>query len=735
MSTYLVKSLNLLVVIASLTACDFIKPISMDLPRHLPEAPQASRKSIDAKAIHQQPRQKPHRQLMSSLTQQEIQLLTPEISEQIKLPQNPVTINIDAMPLKDFIHLALAEILDLTFEVDASVATRVDPVTIHVTKPLKSRDLLDMVDQTLRALDVFLAWSPEGLRVLPISKASSSVPQVLSENAKMLLKLGRSMTIIPLKYASPQEALAFVRHFMDTGQVGDVSANTRLNALVVIGMPDRIAAYQQAIELIDRPSFAKKKLTLLRPVYWLAEPLAKTLTELLQAQNIPVSKTGEEHGVHLIVVKPINAVVVVSPEQAWVSLIDNWLETLDNADAIGGEENNTYLYFVKHGNAQGLGQVLGGMLSDESISRNDQPDTSESPLAAGEFSERSRGQSSFDTDATNDRSSTRARNPASADYGITGTQSKSKNRAKGSVSVVQGTDLRVIVDNERNALIFVGSSRAYQSAYNLLQQLDRMPRQILIEATVADISLDNLKQLGVEWQYKHDDGDTSGVLGTLGGLALASASGGLSYALVNKSVGIEARVRALVQDGSAKILSSPRLLTKDNEQATIQVGTQVAVVGSDIGSVQASNDFSGNPNLLRSYKYVDTGVILKFTPTILDGGQVELELSQEVSEADTEKSASTPPIFKRLVETVMVADSGQTIMIGGLITHNEARNETKVPLLGDIPWLGHLFKYETRRDRVTEMVILITPHVINSSADAAYLTDAFQKQLHWEAKE
>ncbi|MEQ1527915.1 MAG: secretin N-terminal domain-containing protein [Methylococcales bacterium] len=713
MSTYLVKSLNLVASVALLTACDFIAPINMDLPNHLPEAPRAAAAAVtNPQAGEQVALSKRRSQPLSSLPEREWRVLTPELTEKLKLPQQPVTINIDAMPLNEFIHLALGEILGLTFEVDASIATRTDPVTIHVTEALKARALLDMVEQALRTLDVFLAWSPEGLRVLPISKATSSVPQVLSENAKMLLKLGRSMTVIPLHYASPQEALAFVRHFMDTGQVGDVSANMRLNALVVIGMPDRIAAYRQAIELVDRPSFANKKLTLIRPVYWQADLLAKVLTEFLQAQSVPVSKAGAEYGVHLLVVKPINAIVVVSPEQSWTNMVDNWLETLDTAEA-AGEENNTYVYFVKHGNARGLGQALGGVLGEKNT-ESDKPDTSQSPMQSGQLS-------GGLTNSGNDNGEL-GMSTASAPT------SKTDNSRKDSVDVVEGKGLRVIVDNERNALIFVGSSRAYRAAYNLLQQLDRVPRQILIEATVADISLSKTKELGVEWEYQHDNG--IGTLGTLGGLGLAAATGGLSYAYIDKLAGITAKISALIKDGSAKVLSSPRLQAKDNEEASIQVGTEVPVISSEISNTASGISPTGT-NLLRGYRYISTGVILKFTPTILEGGQVELKISQEVSEAGN-STTSTPPIFKRQVETVLVADSGQTVMIGGLITHNEGLDIQKVPILGDIPLLGQLFRTESRSDRVTEMVVLITPHVITSSADAAYLTDAFQKQLHWE---
>nr|WP_239649592.1 type II and III secretion system protein [Methylocucumis oryzae] len=164
----------------------------------------------------------------------------------------------------------------------------------------------------------------------------------------------------------------------------------------------------------------------------------------------------------------------------------------------------------------------------------------------------------------------------------------------------------------------------------------------------------------------------------------------------------------------------------------MQVGSQVAVITSNLSNTQSAND-SGT-NLLANFTYVDTGVILGFTPTILEDAKVELKISQEVSEAGT-SSNNTPPIFKRKVETVLTANSGETIMIGGLITHNEDVTDTKVPWLGDIPVLGWLFSTLSRSDKSTNMVILITPHIVSNSAEAAYLTKSFQEQMNWNVKD
>ncbi len=691
---YLVKNLSWLGCLCIINACT-LRQFDLQLPETLPEPVKSTvTTSVKPEEDIAKPAEKgleilPH--LSKKLTE-----TTAQRPLTLKLPTKDISVNVDAMPLNSFIHLALGEIMKLSFEVDASIANRQEPVTLHVTRPIKAELLLDMVEQALRAYDIFLAWSPQGLRVLPVSKASAAVPVVISDRAKMLLNHGRSMVIIPLRYTSPTEALGFVRHFLPT-DINDVIINPRLNALVVIGMPDRIQAFQQAIDLVDVPSFAHKKVVLIRPVYWQAGELAKSLTKLLKAQDVPVSQNDAEPGIRLIVVEAINAIVIASAESSWLRLINQTIEQLDTAEA-GGEETNSYVYFVKNTSAKGLGSVISEILGSRLTNPSDTKSTADS--------------------------SAQIANPATATSATTD-KKPSETSALMINNNVAAKGLKVVVDNERNALIFIGTARAYRTAYHLLQQLDREPRQILLEATVADITLEDTLNLGVDWVFSNQN-STSTTPNAVGSM-LSLGGGGLVYAY-NTANSVLTKINALANNGKARILSSPRLLTKDNEQASIQVGTQVAVVGSEISNVQAGGQ--ATPNLLRSFTYVNTGIILTFTPTILDDGKVELKVTQEVSDAGA-SSTNTPPINTRKVQTVLIAESGQTIMIGGLIKSNETINDSKVPWLGDIPWLGHLFSNVKRTDNATNMVVLLTPHIVTSSAEASYLTKEFQKQLQW----
>jgi general secretion pathway protein D len=356
----------------------------------------------------------------------------------------------------------------------------------------------------------------------------------------------------------------------------------------------------------------------------------------------------------------------------WITV---WVDQLDTPEA-AGDSMQSFIYQVKNSNAKELGAVIGQVI----------------------------GQQSSDSAETE--------NAAAVGQGQAGRPG-----------------LRMVVDETRNSLVFIGSAGEYAIAYQLLQELDLPAKQVLIEVTIADISLDKTSQLGVEWQFTdyNSNGEINNVISTLGGLGAGSA--GLLFTAFDSRGDVKVRLNALAEDGDARILSNPKLLALDNEEARIQVGQQIAVISSEIADTNSPTPGAGD-NVLRTFNYIDTGVILSFTPTVMADGIVRLKVYQEVSSAGPSLD-NTPPINKRTIETTLVAHSGQTVMIGGLITHNTTSQENKVPVLGDLPILGGLFKSTQKTDTSSEMIVLITPHVIESAAQAAQLTQAFREQLDW----
>jgi len=613
-----------------------------------------------------------------------------DTSQSLDLPSGLLSLNADAMPLNRFVHMALGDVLKLSFEVDAVVANKKDPVTLHVSKPVTARRLLAIIEAALDMYDVGLVHADHGLRVLPRSKIRTMPATIRSKAA--LLQQGQVIEVIPLTYAKMSELKSLGGSLFQLGKFGTVSYNKRLNAVVVIGDSSRIQRFREIIDFLDRPGLKNHYLRLVRPIYWSAEDLTRELSKVLKVQGIPVAdKADDAAALTILAIKPINAMLVASPQRQWMRLAEAMIGRLDGPEA-AGPGRRTFIYFPRHRNADELGRLISQALGGKARASATKPVTAKASEGAAKP----------------------VRKPAGGEP----------------VASYQQGGLNVVVDKKRNALVFVGTSSAYQKAVPILDRLDIPPRQVLIEVTVADVSLDNTNQLGVEWQLVNVDNSSkvTGVLGTLGGLGVGAA--GLSYTLANTLGNVRAKINALASKGKAKILSSPTLLAMDGETAHMQVGTQISVLTQEISSVQAGAGAGTGTSLLRSFKYIDTGVILDISPTITDYGTIRMKLKQEVSEPGAGGGAS-PPISKRVVDTVLVAETGQTVLLGGLITHNDARSRTQVPLLGDIPWLGSLFRNETKTDRSTELIILITPHIIRSKEDAAYLTNAYRKRLGW----
>lgn len=246
--------------------------------------------------------------------------------------------------------------------------------------------------------------------------------------------------------------------------------------------------------------------------------------------------------------------------------------------------------------------------------------------------------------------------------------------------------------------------------------------------TVAEVTLDDSTQLGVEWAFKMANLDINGKSrtvqgGTLGGLGIGK--GGLTVTTLNSVGDTNMIINALASNNRASVLSSPRIMARNGEYASIQVGQEVPILTSQ----QSNANTSGG--VLQTVQYRSTGVILKVKPVIHSGDRIELEVYQEVSSAASTSTGITtsPTISQRKVETRLTLRDGSTILLGGLIGGSTSAGDSGIPLFKDIPLIGQLFRTNTDSRKKTELLILITPYVINDDIEAEAITSAFRNQV------
>jgi len=311
-------------------------------------------------------------------------------------------------------------------------------------------------------------------------------------------------------------------------------------------------------------------------------------------------------------------------------------------------------------------------------------------------------------------------------------------------------EVRLVADEVSNSLVILATKQDYEEVRKVLRDLDVVPRQVVIEVLIAEISLNKGMDMGLQSVIAN-----SGAVGAVPSPAPTSSSGTSSSLLntvqaanVNETVlkrlfdvGSTGALTAIITDQSSfrftltalaeanrlKVLASPHVLTADNREASINIGRSIPIITSTQQSTLAT------ANLVQQVQYRDTGVILNILPQINADGLVNMQVRQEVSEVDDGFSSTTgsPAFIVRTAETTAVVQDGDSLLIGGIIQETTSRRRSGVPYLMDIPVLGQLFRMDSSDVRRVELIILLTPHVVRSRAEALEVTQTYKDRL-WD---
>jgi len=612
---------------------------------------------------------------------------TSGLEKALGLPEEPVKLNADALPVNHFINLALGDVLGVNYIVDNDLSENSAPITLRVNKPVKASRMLGLVEEVLQVNGIALVREDDLIKVIPASKTNNQTPELLSQSVEPMLRYGKVAQIIPVYYLSINQASTMVSNLLREGGGGTVLVQTHLNSLMVVAKQKEIKRVEELLAKLDVPSKSASHMTLVTPRYKTAAMLAKELKAALDAASIPAVVGRGTHGV---ILTPVNSeqLLISSSTKAWLRVAQEWIKRLDIPEKIEGK-NGVYAYYMKNTKAADAWNVISTIFGGkEAKGGSSQPATKQNIVESAQSNGVKPGNIGFQN------------------LGSSNT---------GSMSVVD-KDFRVVIDNKRNAIIFQGQYTDYQRLIELLKFVDQRPRQVLLQATVAEVKVEDGYSFGTEFNTSEGDvtGGTNGLIQTVGNLTLNGVFGDFT-----------AKFSAALDSGKAQVLSSPRIIAMDQEPARINIGEQIQV---KTGEVSGGGD---DATATITYQYVDVGITLDITPTINQNGLVELILSQEVS-SQGGKSGDSIPINRRSLQTRLLADSGDTVYMGGLISKDNNSSKKKVPLLGDIPILGGLFSYSEESQNSTELVLLITPYVINSRDEAQFYTKSFKQLTGWE---
>lgn len=653
----------LLTLLAGCAAQAPLIPPPLELPARPAAAPGVPAEAVAAAArTGETPRPPPPERLQAGQPPARQLLAVPEMEEA------NITLAFEQLPLPDFVQAVYGTILKKNVALDPAVMSRTDLVTLRTGGPQTPSQVGHAVRLLLQSYGLAVFDIGGLVRVVPDSAKVGYSPEILRGRAlpQTPASLRPIFQLVELQAVRNPDVANWVRTLF--GDKVKLQEDSSRNAVLLSGTAADVRAALEVIQVLDQPLMKGRHSVRINPLYWSADDLAKKLVDVLVAEgyaaSLPVAAGGIVWPVTVMPMAGANAIFVFSLSPEILDHAAAWARELDQPNE-KGVGRNLFSYPVQYTDAESLAKTLQQLLAP-------------APAVAG-------------------AAAPAAGKPAAA--------------------------VQVVVDRASNTLIIQGGSEDHGALRSLLQTLDKPAREALIEVTVAEVQLKDNLELGVEWLIKDlGIGKYAGPAGTLGGLGLGSA--GFNAQFFDSGGDLRGLVNALASNNRATILSSPRIVAKNGESASIQVGQEVPIITSQQTDALATG-------VLQTIQYRNTGVILTVKPVIHSGDQIDLEVQQEVSAAQsTTTGVSVSPTFtSRKIQTRLSLRNGDTVLLGGLISSNRADGDSGIPLLKDIPGLGQLFRKNTQSGDRTELIVLITPYVLNDDRDARALTRAFRDRL------
>lgn len=636
------------------------------------------------------------------------------------------TLNLEGADIREVAHVILGDILKVNYVVDPRVQGN---ITIRTSSPIPKDALVATLDTALRMNGAALVHDPrENLyKVVPLSVAikGSVDPQV--GGANIPLRPGFSVLAVPLKYIGAADMAKILQPLTPDG--GIVRIDPVRNLLILAGGQGELRHMLDTIDMFDVDWMAGMSVG----IYKLANmdvKSAEPAVEKLFGDKANSPLTGL---VRVIPLQQLNAFMVVTSQPAYLEKAKLWIHRIDQA-GYGGTQ--LFVYPVKNGNAVKLAAVLSSLYSSKTPAASSSS-ASVAPGLTGSsiFSSTTTGGAT--SSLTTGTGSTSTATPGLGS-GLTVPSLTSSNADQGSAVTTGGDQnvtlkaeggVKIIADKDNNTLLILATSQEYEKIEAALRRLDTSPRQVLIQVTIAQITLNNNMQYGLEWFFNSNNGTVNGQLvsnlSSAGGAIPSTPStlaNGFSVYKLGGAGDIRVLFNALAQDSDLKILSTPQLMVTDNQTAQIQVGDQIPTLG---------NTQTTTTSTITSVNYINTGVQLTVTPRINAGGLVSMDISQAVSTpgATTTSAINSPTVSQRSIQTHVAVQSGKTLVLGGLIQDQDGGGNTGLPYLSRIPVLGALFGTQSVTKVRTELVVLITPRVINNPEEATDVTQEYRKRV------
>lgn len=680
-----------LIVTLGLSSCELLGPhLREKVPLEVTKTPEPPPEETLKALPEEQP------QAQTGLEKPEIYQGKQPLVHTIAQPQvtqkaGKYTLNFDDADLGEVAKVILGDILKENYILSPKAGGK---ITLQTTRPLTKEEVLPTLEMLLRMNGLALVIREGYYWIGPATEAGPGAP-VSVAGAKRLPQ-GYQIRIIPLRYVSADSMQKIVQPLLPPK--GLLFTDPVRNLMMVAGTASELKHVEETVDAFDVNFLEGMSVGLFPLVNVDVETIADDLGKAL-GENI----IGKDSGLlRILPIKRLNALMIITPQPDYLKLAETWIARLDRT--ISEASGSVHVYRVQNVDAVKLSETLSQIFTGAKAKK-----TPATPLAPGQ-------------------------KPAKV---TSKTKTPQPTPSKSLPTGASTGEIKIIPDEPNNALVIIADQEDYGAIERVIKQLDKTPLQVLIDASIVEVTLTDELTYGVQWFIQNKLPKEHSRLGSLNtsnaGINLTEAaknsllttfSGGFSYLFLNKSQDLGVLLQALATDGKINVVSSPSLMVLNNHEANIVVGDQISLRTGDFVNTGT------NSSITQTFQQRDTGVQLKIKPRVNSGGLVIMELEQKVDDIGQTRSGSpNPDITQRQINSTVAVKSGDTLVLGGLIKDNRRNNKQGVPFLYRLPLIGPLFGSTEKRFNRTELVVLITPRVVTNRRDAYEVTKEYKERL------
>jgi general secretion pathway protein D len=613
------------------------------------------------------------------------------------------SLNFDDADLGEVAKVILSDILGQNYVLSPKVTGK---VTLNTTEPLSKAELIPTLEMVLSMNNAALVKDGKIYHIEPKTDAlySSTVAGT---------SVGFQSRVIPIRNVAAQDIADILKPLVHEKTI--LSVDSGRNSIVAQGTTDELARLMDMIDTFD--------IDMLRGRSFALFPLNNVDPEQVieELETVFNTSTGKEDSefFRFLPIERLNAVLAITHQASYLKDVENWIYRLDRANTDAGGGVNVYK--VQHMDAEELAGTLNEIFTGAA------PSDKSAKVAAGRKSAETTNKDASDSNNSKSNKTSVKRNRTSSGA------IKSGGSGGGSAD----NETKIVADVANNSIIVIATPQEYSKILPVIKQLDIMPLQVLIDATIAQVDLKDDLQYGIKWYLNEgnlgvgsSNGSATNAAATTIRAAAAGFTGGLST--IYDAGNLKVLLTAQADLNNVKVISSPSLMVLNNQEAKIKVGDEVPIQTSTLSTAVASSG-TDNSNIAQAnqIQYRETGVILEITPRVNSNGMVILDLEQEVSTVKTTLTGVTtsPTINKENIQSTVAVKDGETLALGGLIQTTNQNNKSGIPFLHELPVIGPLFGRTDNKDDRAELVVLITPRVVKSKQNARVVTDEFKRKL------